>query len=130
MVSRRSSRAAPRSPSSPACSAAAKPRPGARLEFSSSPQRAAANPACAGPMGAAMDIDFADLLMEVVARRASDLHISAGAHPTIRVRGRLIPLENYPKLSGADTREIIYSILTGDQRQRLQTNRQRDLAHP
>src|SRR6201992_2331759 len=76
-----------------------------------------------------MDIDFADLLMEVVHRRASDLHLTAGAHPTIRVRGRLTPLEEYPKLSSTDTREIIYSILTGDQRQRLETNWQLDFAY-
>jgi twitching motility protein PilT len=76
-----------------------------------------------------MDIDFADMLMEVVARRASDLHISVGAHPTVRVRGRLSPLDEYPKLSGADTREIIYSILTGEQRQRLETDWQLDFAY-
>jgi len=80
-------------------------------------------------MGPAMDIDFADMLMEVVARRASDLHLTAGAHPTIRVRGRLTPLENYPELSGSDTREIVYSILTGDQRQRLETDWQLDFAY-
>jgi len=80
-------------------------------------------------MRVGMDIDFADLLMEVVARKASDLHITAGAHPTIRVRGRLTPLEAYPKLSGADTREIVYSILTGDQRQRLETHWQLDFAY-
>ena len=73
--------------------------------------------------------DFADLLMEVVSRRASDLHMSAGAHPTIRVRGHLTPLEGYPKLSGTDTREIVYSILTGDQRQRLETDWQIDFAY-
>jgi twitching motility protein PilT len=76
-----------------------------------------------------MDIDFADLLMEVVNRRASDLHLSAAAHPTVRVRGRLTPLEDYPKLSSTDTREIVYSILTGDQRQRLETNWQLDFAY-
>ena len=76
-----------------------------------------------------MDIDFADLLMEVVHRRASDLHLSSSAHPTIRVRGRLTPLEEYPILSSSDTREIIYSILTGDQRQRLETNWQLDFAY-
>ncbi|HEV2982078.1 MAG TPA: type IV pilus twitching motility protein PilT [Solirubrobacteraceae bacterium] len=76
-----------------------------------------------------MDIDFADLLMEVVARKASDLHITAGAHPTVRVRGRLTPLENYPKLSPTDTREIVYSILNGDQRQRLETEWQLDFAY-
>ena len=46
-----------------------------------------------------MDIDFADPAQEVVNRRASDLHLTAGAHPTVRVRGRLTPLEDYPKLS-------------------------------
>jgi twitching motility protein PilT len=60
-----------------------------------------------GSMAASMDIDFADLLMEVVSRRASDLHLSVGARPTVRVRGRLGPLEDYPKLSATDTREIV-----------------------
>jgi twitching motility protein PilT len=76
-----------------------------------------------------MSIDFADLLMEVVGRRASDLHLSAGAPPTVRVRGRLDGLEDYPVLSGTDTREIVYSILSGDQRQRLETNWQLDFAY-
>ncbi|HXW58400.1 MAG TPA: type IV pilus twitching motility protein PilT [Solirubrobacteraceae bacterium] len=76
-----------------------------------------------------MDIDFADLLMEVVNRRASDLHLSSGAHPTVRVRGKLTPLEEYPKLASSDTREVIYSILTGDQRQRLETDWQLDFAY-
>src|SRR5438045_9410203 len=80
-------------------------------------------------MGSPMDIDFADLLMEVVSRRASDLHVTAGAHPTVRVRGRLTPLEDYPKLSGSDTREIVYSILDNDQRQRLEPNWQLDFAY-
>src|SRR6202023_3193714 len=56
-------------------------------------------------------------------------HVSAGAHPTIRVRGHLTPLENYPKLSGTDTREIVYSILNSDQRQRLETDWQLDFAY-
>jgi twitching motility protein PilT len=76
-----------------------------------------------------MNIDFADLLMEVVSRRASDLHLSAGAPPTIRVRGRLSHIEGYPVLSDTDTREIVYSILSGDQRQRLETNWQLDFAY-
>jgi twitching motility protein PilT len=76
-----------------------------------------------------MSIDFADLLMEVVNRRASDLHMSAGAQPTIRVRGRLSRLEDYPMLSATDTREIVYSILSGDQRQRLETHWQLDFAY-
>ncbi len=76
-----------------------------------------------------MSIDFADLLMEVVHRRASDLHLSAGAPPTVRVRGRLSPLEDYETLSSTDTRELVYSILSGDQRQRLETHWQLDFAY-
>src|SRR4051794_739894 len=47
----------------------------------------------------------------------------------IRVRGRLVALEEYPKLMPADTREIIYGILTNDQRQRLETDWQIDFAY-
>ena len=76
-----------------------------------------------------MNIDFADILLEVVSRRASDLHISAGAPPTVRVRGKLMPLEDYPVLTPTDTREIVYSILSSDQRQRLETDWQIDLSY-
>src|SRR5712691_2944200 len=76
-----------------------------------------------------MNFDFADILMEVVSRRASDLHIAAGAPLTVRVRGRLMPLEDYPLLTPTDTREIIYSILTSDQRQRLETDWQIDFSY-
>ena len=76
-----------------------------------------------------MTIDFAELLTQVVDQRASDLHLTAGARPTLRIRGRLTPLEDYPKLSPADTREIVYSILGNDQRQRLETDWQLDFAY-
>jgi twitching motility protein PilT len=76
-----------------------------------------------------MSLDFADLLLEVMERNASDLHITAGAPPTVRVRGRLTPLDDYPVLSTEQTREIVYSILTNDQRQRLETDWQLDFAY-
>jgi twitching motility protein PilT len=76
-----------------------------------------------------MDIDFAEVLLEVVDRRASDLHITAGVPPMVRVRGRLAPLEGYPVLTPVDTREIIYSILSNAHRQRLENNWQLDFAY-
>ena len=63
-----------------------------------------------------MRFDFADILMEVVKRKASDLHITVGASPVIRQRGSLVPIEGLPILTPADTREIVYSILTSGQR--------------
>ena len=74
-------------------------------------------------------MDFAELLKEVVARNASDLHLSVGAHPILRIRGRLMSLNEYPVLGGTATREIIYSILSNDQRQRLETDWQIDFAY-
>jgi twitching motility protein PilT len=76
-----------------------------------------------------MDLDFAELLMEVVDRRASDLHMTAGAPPMVRVRGRLSPVEGYPVLKATDTREIVYSILSNAQRQKLENNWQIDFAY-
>jgi twitching motility protein PilT len=74
-------------------------------------------------------LDFADVLLEVVDRRASDLHLTAGAPPMVRIRGRLTAIEGYAPMSSAETREIVYSILTNAQRQKLETNWQLDFAY-
>jgi len=76
-----------------------------------------------------MNLDFAEVLIEVIDRRASDLHITAGAPPMIRIRGRLAPMEGYPVLTPTDTREIVYSILSDAQRQRFETHWQIDFAY-
>jgi twitching motility protein PilT len=76
-----------------------------------------------------MDLDFAEVLLEVIDRRASDLHITAGAPPMVRVRGRLTPIDGYPELSPTDTREIVYSILSNAQRQKFENNWQLDFAY-
>src|SRR3954469_954647 len=76
-----------------------------------------------------MTFDFSEILLEVVRRKASDLHITAGAPPMIRVRGSLVPVEGLPKLTPTDTREIIYAILNTGQRQRLETDWQIDFAY-
>ncbi len=76
-----------------------------------------------------MNFDFADVLLQVLDRRASDLHITAGAKPMVRIRGRLQALEDFPVLTPTDTREVVYSILSNDQRQKLETDWQVDLAY-
>jgi twitching motility protein PilT len=75
-----------------------------------------------------MEFDFADVLLEVMERNASDLHLTAGSPPMMRLHGRLHELD-YPRLTPQMTREVIYSILTNDQRQRLETDWQVDLAY-
>jgi twitching motility protein PilT len=76
-----------------------------------------------------MAIEFSEILLEVVARRASDLHLTAGAPPTLRERGTLVAIQGYPALTPDDTREFIYSILSTEQRRRLETDLQIDFAY-
>jgi twitching motility protein PilT len=75
-----------------------------------------------------MDFDFAEVLLEVMERNASDLHLTAGSPPMIRHHGRLHALD-YAPLTPQTTREVVYSILTNDQRQKLETDWQIDLAY-
>jgi twitching motility protein PilT len=76
-----------------------------------------------------MNLDFAQVLLEVLDRRASDLHLTAGAPPMVRARGRLARMEGYPVLTPTDTREIVYSILSDSQRQKFENNWQLDFAY-
>jgi twitching motility protein PilT len=76
-----------------------------------------------------MNFDFADILLKVVEHKASDLHITSGTPPTVRVRGSLVPLEGLPNLTPTDTREIVYAILSSSQRQALETHWQLDFAY-
>jgi twitching motility protein PilT len=75
-----------------------------------------------------MDFDFADVLIEVMERGASDLHLTAGSPPMVRERGKLNALD-YPAMDPMTVREVVYSILTNDQRQRLETDWQIDFAY-
>jgi twitching motility protein PilT len=75
-----------------------------------------------------MDFDFAEVLLTVMERNASDLHLTSGSPPMIRERGQLLPLD-YPVLTPQLVREVVYSILSNDQRQKLETDWQIDLAY-
>src|SRR4051794_18861969 len=75
-----------------------------------------------------MNFDFADILLEVISAGASDLHLTVGAPPMVRERGKLRPLD-YPSLTSQDTREIVYSILNNDQRKKLENDWQIDLSY-
>ena len=57
------------------------------------------------------------------------MHLTAGLPPQIRVRGRLQAIEGYAAMSPTDCRELIYSILNNDQRQRLENDWQLDFAY-
>ncbi len=69
------------------------------------------------------------LLEQMVARNASDLHITVGSKPVIRVRGHLERLEETPELTSEDTHQLLYRILSTEQQKNLEINRSIDMAH-
>jgi len=73
-------------------------------------------------------MDLVDVLLEVLERDASDLHLTVGSPPIVRINGVLERLD-YPRLSANDTRELIYSILSQDQRQRLENEWEIDFSY-
>ena len=73
--------------------------------------------------------DFAEVLTRMAEDRASDVHLSPGFCPAIRVRGRITPLEEYEPLTPQQTRDTVYSLLNDDQRKRFESKKQLDLAY-
>jgi twitching motility protein PilT len=73
-------------------------------------------------------MDIADILQDVVDLGASDLHLAVGLPPMVRIDGELRGLD-YPELTPNKTRELVYSILNQEQRQRLETDWEVDLSY-
>src|SRR3954449_12796347 len=69
------------------------------------------------------------LLERMVARNASDLHVTVGTPPAMRVHGVLERYEDVPALTPEDTHQMLYRILSTEQQKLLEINRQIDLAH-
>jgi twitching motility protein PilT len=69
-----------------------------------------------------------DYLFDAINAGASDLHITVGLPPMIRVSGKVQPLD-YPPLTANTTREMLYDILSNEQRQRLENDWELDIAY-
>jgi twitching motility protein PilT len=69
-----------------------------------------------------------DYLFDAIREGASDLHITVGLPPMVRVNGEVQPLD-YPPLTANVTRELVYDILSNDQRQRLENDWELDFSY-
>ncbi|HEY3434529.1 MAG TPA: type IV pilus twitching motility protein PilT [Solirubrobacterales bacterium] len=68
-----------------------------------------------------------ELLKSMVEQGASDLHLTTNSPPQIRLDGKLKPL-SFPPLSPSETKQIAYSILTDNQKHRLEENLEIDFS--
>jgi twitching motility protein PilT len=74
-----------------------------------------------------MGITIQELLKLAVDRDASDLHITTHIPPRIRVHGTLVSLD-YPPLTPAETKNIIYSLLTDRQKKQFEEKMELDFS--
>jgi twitching motility protein PilT len=67
------------------------------------------------------------LLKAMVEKGASDLHITTGSPPQLRIDGQLVPLKTAP-LTPVETKQICYSILTDSQKHKFEEENELDLS--
>ena len=67
------------------------------------------------------------LLKAMVDKGASDLHITTGSPPQLRVDGELVPLKMAP-LSAVETKQLCYSVLTDAQKAKFEEDNELDLS--
>lgn len=79
-----------------------------------------------------MPIDYqrklAELMILAAQQGASDLHLSVGKHPTVRIDGNLVPISNEPILTPELTAGLIGALLTPEQQEALITEKEIDFA--
>ena len=67
------------------------------------------------------------LLKAMIEKGASDLHITTGSPPQLRIDGKLCPLKT-PPLSPQETKQLCYSVLTDAQKHRFEETNELDLS--
>ncbi|GAC1338866.1 MAG: type IV pilus twitching motility protein PilT [Myxococcales bacterium] len=67
------------------------------------------------------------LLKAMVEKGASDLHITTGSPPQLRIDGRLVPLKT-PPLTPVETKQLCYSILADAQKHKFEEESELDLS--
>ncbi len=67
------------------------------------------------------------LLKAMIDKGASDMHITTGSPPQLRIDGNLVPLK-LPPLTPAETKELCYSVLTDAQKRRFEEENELDLS--
>lgn len=67
------------------------------------------------------------LLQSMVEKGASDLHLTTGVPPKVRLNGDLASLDHLP-LNASDTKQLIYSVLTDAQKHRFEEENELDFS--
>lgn len=74
-------------------------------------------------------IEIFELFEKTIYNNASDLHLIVGFPPTLRIDGRLAPIQTYPKLTNKHIEELVFPILTPEQKEILLNNKTVDFSY-
>jgi twitching motility protein PilT len=74
-------------------------------------------------------IDLDELLVALVDRGGSDLHLTAGIPPSIRVHGEITALDEFPVCVPDDLQKMLYSIMTQKQREQFENELELDMSY-
>jgi twitching motility protein PilT len=75
------------------------------------------------------DVDLNEMLGLVLERGASDLHLTSGSRPQLRINGHLTPVEEYPELTPPVIQRIMYAAITQKQREKFEEVLELDFAY-
>ena len=76
---------------------------------------------------ATVDLDV--LLKELHERGGSDLHLTTGIPPALRINGDLMHLDDYPRLVPEELQKMLYSIMTQKQREKFENELELDISY-
>ncbi|NCT55359.1 type IV pilus twitching motility protein PilT [bacterium] len=75
-----------------------------------------------------MEINLKELLQNIVDRNSSDLHLTVGLPPMMRIDRALQPVPGFASLTNADVESLVYPILNDIQTNQLKTERELDFS--
>lgn len=70
-----------------------------------------------------------ELLTQAVQQGASDLHVAAGSEPLFRINGELMEHKEYGELTPEQTKDMVMSMLTKEQQEHFEHERELDLSY-
>ena len=73
-------------------------------------------------------LSLSELLHKLSDLSGSDLHITTGTPPLVRVHGEIRPLDGYRPLTSSETKQLAYSVLTDAQKHRFEENLELDFS--
>ncbi len=74
-----------------------------------------------------LQVNLHQLLRAMIEKGASDMHITTGSPPLLRIDGAIVPLKLSP-LSPLETKQLCYSVLTEEQKIQFEKNKELDLS--